>query len=215
VLLDAGADPTILCENAGDEFGGTGSGRGWFSSEPQDETKGYTALHALCASGQQSHGTDKSVYDTHQNLFALLLENGAKVSQGTYADSTALHAAVNNPVLVRQLLNAGADTNVSENRGRAPLHMVTSPELVRLLVEDGQADVNKAYPYDGCTPLLSMLQGYHTEVILKLLNYRPDLSLGDKKGNGALQIALMHHGTSLPVMEELLAVTVLKRHCCW
>jgi ankyrin repeat protein len=52
-----------------------------------------------------------------------------------------------------------------------------------------------------------VLEDYHAEVILKLLQHHPDLSMKDKKGNGASHIALTHHNTSISVFQELLAAS--------
>jgi ankyrin repeat protein len=204
-ILEAGGDPTILCGNYGDEFGGVGSMRYIPFGEVKDETKGHTALYALASSGRRGFGANECNPETLHELFHLLVAKGAKIDQRTESDETALHAAVNNPVMLRLLLNAGADANAVNRSGQTVLHRVTLIEAVALLVEEGKVDINKIYPYDGCTPLLTMLSQYNKDVILKLLQYRPDLSIKDKRGNGALHIALAQQNNGADIIQELLA----------
>jgi ankyrin repeat protein len=101
-LLEAGADPTITC---GDTCGGFGSGRMFYLDKIKDETRGFTALHALCCTGrrsQRSHtSTDKADPDVLREVFSLLLQHGANIHQRTFDGSTALYDAMGSTVLTR------------------------------------------------------------------------------------------------------------------
>ncbi|KAF2676975.1 ankyrin [Lentithecium fluviatile CBS 122367] len=129
---------------------------------------------------------------------------GVEVNAKTPRGDTALHAAVKNPVLVRLLLDAGADANVVDNSGKVPLHTVTSADSLSLLVEEGRADINKIHPGDGRSPLLCMLDSYHNEAILKLLEYAPDLTIKDKENNGPLHITLKQSSPEIKIIKALL-----------
>jgi ankyrin repeat protein len=203
-LLEHGADPCILSCNYGDEFGGMGSRRSSIYGAAKKEPSGYSALHALCTDEPRRYRRDTENHEHLQELFTLLVDAGVEVNQRWESDCTALHAAANNPVLMRLLLRAGADANAVDGSGRTPLHFATSSESISLLVEEGQADVNKIYPYDGRTPLLCMLDRFHSEPIVKLLNYGPDLTIKDKKGNGPLHVALERWSNDTSIIQELL-----------
>ena len=205
-LLHAGADPTICCSSMVDEFAGMGSRRCWTSDTVQDQNRAYTALHALCsAGGRRFEYSEKSDPDLLQEVFSSLLQKGANVDQRTYDGSTVLHAGANNPVLTRLLLRAGADANATDDAGRSPLHIVRSPDSLALLVEEGHADIDKIVPFDGRSPLLCNLADHHREVVSKLLEYRPNLTIKDKKGNGPLHVALSSWGMDTRIIEQLLA----------
>jgi ankyrin repeat protein len=181
-LVEAGADPTILCENWGDEFGGMGSGRmeHYFGGGNVPQNRGFTALHALCEAFRRGSIRDSDVEEWRE-LVMLLLDKGAKVDQKEHGGHTALHYAVNTPVIVRILLDAGADANAVRDSGDAPLHLVTSPDSISLLVEVGQADIDQlTRDNNGQSPIMILLGGYVADAILKLLEYGPDLTLKDR-----------------------------------
>ncbi|KAJ4361759.1 hypothetical protein N0V83_010699 [Neocucurbitaria cava] len=208
-LLEAGADPTILCSNAGDEFGGIGSRYYWGPGLVMDETRGHTALYAYCNAGRSgSASRDTADSDEVQEVFSLLLEKGALVMQRTDNGSTALHAATNNPVLARLLLDAGANPDATDDQGCVPLHSVTCPDSVALLLEEGHADIDKIRPSDGRSPLLCVLGNFNKDVILKLLSYRPNLTIKDAKGDGPLHITLAQFNTDPTILKALLIAGV-------
>jgi ankyrin repeat protein len=205
-LIEAGADPTILCENWGPEFGGIGSSRkelwieemyvckgpGFSPSYPSCKDRGFTALHALCEGFRGRSGKDLNAEEWRE-LVMLLIEKGAEVDRKEHGGYTALQYAVNTPVVVRILLNAGADANAVNDAGLAPLHLVTSPDSISLLIEEGHADINKLtqhYDHDGQSPIMRLLGGSACDAMLKLLEYGPDLTLKDKGGSGPLHIRL-------------------------
>lgn len=203
-LLDNGADPNIFCGTHGQEFGGINSGGYWYPGQKKDETRGFTALHALCSSGRRGYGTTDDEPEMLQELFPLFLSRGARLDVRTDSGSTLLHAAVNSPVLVRMLLRAGADANALDDSGRAPLHSTTSPDSISVLIEEGHAKINAIDPRDGRTPLLGMLATYHKEPIMKLLEYKPDMKAKDKKGDGPLHTTLTQWNTDPEIITALL-----------
>ncbi|KAL5433594.1 hypothetical protein PMIN07_009971 [Paraphaeosphaeria minitans] len=208
-LIEAGADPAILCENLGSEFGGIDSGRAWWhigEHTKERGTRGFTALHALCEGFRDNHSNKSSPGDCRE-LITLLLDKGADVHQKEHEGNTALHFAVNTPVAVRVLINSGADVNAMNNSNEAPLHLVTSPDSISLLVELGQADIDKLsrdFHRGDRPPILVLLDSYHDDATLKLLEYRPELNFKDKNGNGPLHIALEKTGTGTAVLKALL-----------
>jgi ankyrin repeat protein len=203
-LLEAGADPTILCDDLGDEFGGCNSGRFYYPNEIKDHTRGFTALHALCRVARRNY-MSKPDPDILQEIFSLLLQKGANIHQQAIGGSTALHYAVHSIVLTRLLLLAGADANAVNDAGLTPLHEARSPELVELFVEEGHADINKVIPSNGRSPLLCLLHGHGTEAVLKLLEYRPDMAIRDNNGNGPLHILLAHYRYDTTIIKSLIA----------
>ena len=61
-----------------------------------------------------------------------------------------------------------ADVDKVDDKGCTPLIMAAQNghmEVVRFLVEEGKADVDKATTDDGSTPLLLAAQKGHTEVV--------------------------------------------------
>ncbi|KAL1606531.1 hypothetical protein SLS60_003936 [Paraconiothyrium brasiliense] len=205
-LIQAGADPTVLCENWGPEFGGIDSGREYYAVEQTEERgkRGFTALHALC-SGFRYQGSKRFSAEEWQELVTLLIAKGADVNQKEHHGDTPLHCAVNTPVAVRLLLEAGADANAVNDAGKVPLHLVTSPESISLLIEIGHADMNISSRYhDGQSPTYILLIGYYVDATLRLLDYGPDLTLKDKDRSGPLHILLKQWSADVRVLKALL-----------
>lgn len=205
-LINAGANPAILCENWGREFGGGNSRHLMLFVGEKAKThkkQGFTALHALCRPyrepGRLNVGAEEWL-----KLVQLLLQKGADISQQDRYGNTALHLAVNVPVALRVLLEAGADANSVNDSGKAPLHLATSSTSISLLIEMGHADINQVCNSNGQTPILKLLDSYHVDAVLKLLGYGPDLSIKDKSGNGPLHIRLKYFGGEVTVIKALL-----------
>ncbi|UKZ79396.1 hypothetical protein TrVFT333_007149 [Trichoderma virens FT-333] len=89
------------------------------------------------------------------------------------------------------LYYACADANTTSNNGDTPLHgNPTSKDAIRLLIEEGGADINKRRSSDGKTPLLCLLASQSPETSLEFLSFGPDCNAVDNDGNGALHVAL-------------------------
>jgi ankyrin repeat protein len=197
-LINAGADPSIHCESSRDEFAGIGY-CGPFGEEP-DPTRGFTALHALC--GWNSFKIEP---EDHQSILSQLVDAGANINHRTPNGATALHEAVNNPVLVRLLLDLGADANAVTDDGNTPLHLCTNLDSMTLLIEQGHADINKATLSDQLTPLLSLINSPNEMLLIRFLEYHPDVDVKDNDGNGALHIAVKGYRANPAILKALLA----------
>jgi ankyrin repeat protein len=114
----------------------------------------------------------------------LLLKNKADVSRRTLRGETPLLYAARPegyPETVLALLEAGAEVNVADNFGLAPLHgaaMIGDVDVARVLIEKGQADVN-LQTLSGYTPLhIAALSG-KAEFVQFLLDKGADRDLRD------------------------------------
>jgi ankyrin repeat protein len=189
ILVEAGADPNILCERSGDEFAGIGACYMYDNSDP---TRGWTPLHQLCdIEVRQPWGRDYELdTDVLRTLFFTLIQAGADIHQRCPFGRTILHDAVNNHVLTRLLLDAGADVNAADDNGITPLHEVTDVDSMVAILDEGPADINKLQA-DGQSPLLRLVgRRSDTDMIAKFLEYRPDCNVVDEHGNNVLHTML-------------------------
>lgn len=169
------------------------------------ETRGHTALHALCGVHRFGFNAADHVDATVlEEIFEALLSKGVSVDFRTPSGRTALHSAVNNPTLTKLLLQAGANANAVDDDGCTPLHNANSPETIALLLEVGRANIDSLVPSDGRSALLKMLHGRSRDGVLKLLEYRPDMSIRDSSGKGPLHIALSSYGAQVSLVKMLL-----------
>ncbi|CAM1504977.1 Fc.00g106140.m01.CDS01 [Cosmosporella sp. VM-42] len=200
-LLQAGADATIDCDDSGDEFSSEMGGICYYGAVV--DRPRLNCMHQLCGLGSRLSYGSKSDPEDLPTIFSLLVEAGVDIHQRTSLGSTPLHGALASPVLTRLLLDAGADANVTDTAGSSPLHKVVSRDSMALLIEQGNANIDIARA-DGQTPLLTMLSTYHTETILKFLEYRPNCNATDNKGNGALHISLQQWSSNPEIIKALL-----------
>ncbi|KAI5457076.1 ankyrin repeat-containing domain protein [Mariannaea sp. PMI_226] len=194
-LLEAGADPSIDCNDVGDEWGGMG--------RCHILGNNLNCIHKLCSLGSPGNHQTEADNGDLQSIFSLLVDAGVDIHQPTYTGRTALHGAIGSPVLTRLLLDAGADANATDSLGNSPLHQVTDADVMALLVELGGADIDLVRK-DGCTPLLSMLGSHHSDLIVKFLEYGPDCSAVNENGNGVLHIALNQWSSGDAILQALL-----------
>ena len=111
------------------------------------------------------------------------------------------------PPLVEALLNAGADVNATDNRGRNALHLLAytphfkeSSKIAQLLIEAG-CDVNQVDDRGETVMHIAAMSAAsypdgmeHSLRFLRLiLDQQPDLSLRDARGYRALQSKRKHH----------------------
>ena len=207
-LIEAGADPKIFCDDSGPEFGGMRYITSMYSNKDDEGARGYTALSALCGGSHGRYRNSEIKTENWPDLIDLLVQKGADVRQQAPDGNTALHMALGNPTLVRLLLAAGADANSTNRHGSVPMHSVSNIDSLTLLVEEGQADINKICMRDQRSPLLCMLRNSSSDpqIISKLLEYGPDITIKDKEGNGPLHLLLKQSRTELSTLTALLAV---------
>jgi ankyrin repeat protein len=140
-------------------------------------------LHALVRSTGAQDSEDLT------ECFKLLLEAGADVHQQDPASrfNTPLHMAAD-VITASILLEAGADIE-AENRDKGtPLHTCTDVSVLHMLVNVGNADLEKT-DSSGRTPLLKsmsnqLLPNTDVEVILALIELGANVNAVDKDGDG-------------------------------
>ncbi|KAH7127344.1 putative ankyrin repeat protein [Dactylonectria macrodidyma] len=187
ILLQAGADPSIRCENH------------------------LNCLHRICHVGA-SHIPNYADADVVSKIFSLLIQHGIDVNDRTPSDMTALHGAVaGSSALTQLLVDAGADANAKDHGGATPLYMMrghadtfrTPVDPMMILIEQGRADINNIRA-DGDTVLHWMLGELPAQRVLKFLEYGPECNLLDRRGNAPLHKALARYAGSPAVIEGLL-----------
>ncbi|KFY21218.1 hypothetical protein V491_03068 [Pseudogymnoascus sp. VKM F-3775] len=134
-------------------------------------------------------------------LVALLLENGAEVDIGFWADrvnsrkfETPLDQACSitgqSDDVVRILLEAGASVNALHRDGRTPLHLSCRQSLgiAKLLLQHG-ANVN-AVSHDGSRPLHDSVKESNLRLIDELVARGAAVDVKDLEGRTPLDLAL-------------------------
>ncbi|GJC95853.1 ankyrin repeat-containing protein [Colletotrichum higginsianum] len=216
LLLQGGADPTILCQ-PDDAYGGSNNffQHDLFIDEEEDgddpgprglgisQKAGFSALYMAFDSRHGSGPRTPYGPEAYKELLALFVENGADIHQRTRDGKSLLHAAQANHVVVRILLDAGLDASVADNDGFTPLHKVQSTESLALLVEHGKAEINKRAYSNGNTPLLQLLDIF-PRAALQLIEHGADCNITNAEGNGPLHLSLQARGSSCDVVEALL-----------
>ncbi|RFU75031.1 ankyrin repeat [Trichoderma arundinaceum] len=175
-----------------------------------DSKREPTALHILCDSVAK---TNRPNLDDARQCFELVRKAGVDLEQRDSDGKTALHrlllgysprASETVCVMLRLLLDAGADANAESDDGSTPLHgNPTSREAIRLLIEEGGADINKRRSSDGKTPILCLLSSQSPETSLEFLRFRPDCNAVDNDGNSALHVALSWRMTNRDLIVAL------------
>ncbi|KAJ8120565.1 hypothetical protein ONZ43_g2754 [Nemania bipapillata] len=224
VLLRYGADPNKRCGESLtiDEYGNV-------TSESDDFPQGPTPIHAFAGYFDMPSLVGDGDIEKAQQCLEALISQGAQIdARANDANGmqwrrnkgkeeghlTALHYAVRKQedhglgpwfyqdtqeILVKLLLEAGADPNARSRLGRNCIHFADPqlPHLIDLLVAGG-ADVN-ATDVNDQTPLLALLSpnGLHdvtnpnVEVFQKLIQNGADISLCSTDGNTALHMVFM------------------------
>ena len=130
-------------------------------------------------------------YAAHANdlhLISILLAAGARI------DANAVHvaAAESHLDVLHLLIEKGADVNIRDAQGAAPLDDAIwneSLDAIAILLAHG-ARVNEANSQTGATPLNEAAYRGAAPVIRYLLQFQPDLGISDKRGYTALDNAL-------------------------
>jgi ankyrin repeat protein len=187
-LLQAGADATLLCSASPEECIGAVS----FQRSPNS-----SPLEAFCAWRSPQYRDPKAELGTADldRCLNLLLQAGADINRRGVGLKSPLHHAASRPTLLRLLLRAGADPNSESEDGSTLLHTQLNGEegweVVKLLVEEGKADINKRRNGGGETPLLALLdRPISLTICLRFIqNFGPDCTVSDDDGNTPLHKA--------------------------
>ncbi|KAL7807629.1 ankyrin [Trichoderma gracile] len=192
MLLQLGADPNIKCD-----VGEKTVGNLW--PEPAQ----MNCFFALC----NRYGGERNE-ERLQIVFPLLVQAGVDMHYRTPLGETALHTAVNSPVLLKLLLDAGLDANAATNDGETPLHYLRSAAYpvmpsIELLVEEGHADINAA-AHDGQTPLHALIRMLEGDALTRFLEYEANCRAADSKGNTPLHLLMQGYGARVETVRALL-----------
>ena len=130
-------------------------------------------------------------------VMKLLLKNGAKVDDNGRQGATPLWVAAeyNQVEVARFLIKNGADPNYHDDIGYTPLHQAAqqewhrNSEFVRLLVEEGGADVNDNSSRQ-CSPLYCAVNRNHTPAALYLISKGADANYAHPGGTPTLYAAV-------------------------
>jgi len=129
----------------------------------------------------------------------------ALLNTQTLPSQFSLNEAVqlNDPVLVKALLDSGSDINEKDELGETPLHTAAVGgyrEIVSLLIEKG-ADVN-ARDVRGLTPVHAAAWMGYPEIIGLLIDHGADINARDKDGVTPL------HAAALAGQQETVALLI-------
>lgn len=123
-----------------------------------------------------------------------MLESGADPNETCPRNrETPLHRAIksnNNEVIIKYLLDYGANPNIGDSEGETPLHRAVSrdePNIVSLLLSYG-ADIN-ALDLNGATPLFYDSEENTKQIRDMLLNDKTDYHIVTKEGKSFMHLA--------------------------
>jgi ankyrin repeat protein len=202
-LLEAGANPMADCVPLGGPRRPRRLAMRIDGVKVGDSTGGVTPFYQFC-----SHPAQDSV--SYRDLFHQFLEAGADVHARVHTGQTALHAAVRHvaetPVMTRLLLDAGADANAVTNDGSTPLHQCLSLDAMILLVEHGNADINRVSSSTGQSPLHIFVRHHfnYRGIVFKLIEYGANVNLRDKSGDTVLHVFFQSLTRDTNILKEIL-----------
>jgi ankyrin repeat protein len=86
--------------------------------------------------------------------------------------------------IISKLLSGRADPNIATNDGLVPLCFAHDSQNIKLLVEEGQANINHKSPIDTSTPLIMLLSNpkCRTDAIKTMINANADVNYEMKDG---------------------------------
>lgn len=145
-----------------------------------------------------------------ESMIKLFIKIKADVNAKTFLGETALTIAIgsekckqenfksNNHLIIKALIDAGADVNICNHFGLTPLlmasrygHCLTADVLI-----DAKADVNKQDD-DGFSPLMHAAKNGYLSIVEKLLANNANTSLKNKQGQNALTLAAENGHTEI------------------
>ncbi|KAK6540515.1 hypothetical protein TWF694_009306 [Orbilia ellipsospora] len=198
LLVQAGADPNILCKarvrgrRAGKHAAGTA-----------------TAMYTLVASNNRVERDgpprwSRKLHDTKvKERVKLLLDAGADVNQKASNGNTVLHQ-IGEAAVARLILEAGADPNAVNNEGVTPLHTCGDMETLEVLLADARTNI-EIKDLEGSTPLLHALKSHRTDIALHLLDRGADVNTVDNFGNG-----VWHHAFPMLIIRYTFDSKILR-----
>jgi ankyrin repeat protein len=164
LFLDKGADVNVRLSS------------GW----PDRPNSGPTPLYNACMRA------DKDI-----EILELLIDGGADLNAKCYSDHadgwTPLYFTCldGNMKAVELLIAKGAKTNVLSESGNAPIHVVTNPEIAKVLIDNGANIYFKNK--EGFVPLYNAVKGGHVDVATLLIDKGAYVSVTNKQG-----VSLLH-----------------------
>ncbi|KAG7287290.1 hypothetical protein NEMBOFW57_006798 [Staphylotrichum longicolle] len=187
-LVSAGADASILCLGADDMFDND-------CRRLHRHDGPISPLEVFCSSWDNTDDGPVLGGGGLERALELLLRAGADLHRRDAAYKTPLHYAAGRPTRVRLLLRAEADPNAETSDGGTLLHMRhdygdAGWEVIKLLVEEGKADINKRRRSDGKTPVMAMDWDGPLDTCLRFIKaYGPDCTIADDAGDTPLHMA--------------------------
>ncbi len=190
LLINAGANL-----NAQDQYGYTALHKAILKSDA-------TIIKKLLASGANgnipnSYGETPLIfavgYDSNVTLEMIqaLIAGGVYINKRGKYGETALYNAIGNPVVLKTLLKAGANVNISDENKLTPLHAACQFGYIEdvLLLLEHNAHINATDEY-GQTPLITALEHSNFEAARLLVENGAKLNAQGTEGRTALMIAI-------------------------
>ncbi|XP_028404349.1 NF-kappa-B inhibitor epsilon-like isoform X2 [Dendronephthya gigantea] len=134
-----------------------------------------------------------------EKLIGLISLSKMTVNTPNNLSQTALHLAVltKQPLVVQQLMNAGADANAQDRNGQTAIHLCAANGDIRCLHEIKSAKSKRINleikNFDGLTALHLAVQKKHQNVVEALIQYGANIDVKDgKSGHTPLHHAIDH-----------------------